>query len=67
MYVLVKVTYDYYRFQENIAASVDHREICVTAHAVNKDSLPICAYKKDDAEQINLDHDEIAHLWIQTL
>ena len=67
VYVLVSVTYDYYRFQDNLFASTDKQK----CYDYAKEKYPkhlLLDYKKDDETEVsNLKKEEINHLWIQEL
>lgn len=63
IYVLVYVTYDYYRFQENIYAHTEKEKI--TEFIKNrKDNLPVFEYKQEPSE---LRDDGTTHWWIDVL
>lgn len=82
IYILVEVTYDYYRFQENLYASTDKSELIRLAQTLNDDKngrpiLPIHDYEQDPEIRGGLDtvltlcaklnDDESKHYWIQAV
>lgn len=63
VYVLVKVTYDYYRFQENISAQI--ADDYFDKSLINKKNYPIYKYVSNGKKQKKLDKEERTHYWIQ--
>ena len=61
IYVLVEVTYDYYRFQENISASITGK----FDKFLFNGKYPILDYEIDSKEYVALDGEERCHYWIQ--
>lgn len=62
-FVLVHVTYDYHRFQNNIGAATGIREARKLAKEINPNLTVIESEKESDA----LDANEVEHLFIQKL
>lgn len=63
IYVIVKVTYDWYRFQENIAATdCVHNFNWIN---LNPHGLPVYDYDVDDKKSAELNRKEQHHFWIQ--
>ena len=73
-YILVEVTYDHFRFQDNITASI-RKETCVdTANGLNrikkaKDlyGLPIYHYDVESKFYEQLRKEQKDHYWVQKL
>ena len=76
IYILVKVDYDWHRFQNNLFASTEYSKVVVFAKNWNEiratnglySELPMEEYKLDQehAEQIEaINESETDHLWIQ--
>ncbi len=59
IYVLVYVFYDYYRFQDNISASLDKQEL------IDSIEGEVLEYKVDSRQQLELDGSELVHYWVQ--
>ena len=70
IYVLVEVTYDWYRFQDNLFASNDPSECRKFATKLNNgrkygyNRLDVFDYKECP---VNINQDETPHYWIQCL
>ena len=62
IYVLVEVTYDYYRFQENITAN---NTGVFGDKFFDFDEWPVLDYEEVSAEIEELNRTELAHYWIQ--
>lgn len=75
IYIGVLVTYDYHRFQENVAVSFDNREILRELKAYDKahphrngQPRPLYSYKALRGMEIEGETPKAYdHLWIQTL
>jgi hypothetical protein len=68
IYVLVEVTYDYYRFQFNLEASHNREDLKEVAKRIildKKRAWPVLDYKQSSETQFGLDKDEVCHYWIQ--
>ena len=70
IYVIVLVTYDHYRFQENLGAGTDKvkvmeraRELCAKTGLAER--LKIVSYTKNG--KIADRYRQINHIWIQTM
>lgn len=69
IYVIVDVTYDYYRFQDNLAATTSLKKAIELAEKFAGDLsverrvfIPVV----EDAEKSKaMRHDEVQHIWIQ--
>lgn len=64
IYVIVLVTYDYYRFQENLGASTSLKKARAMANnqAKERDGIPVI----EDAEKSQaMRHNEEHHIWIE--
>lgn len=73
IYIVVDVTYDYYRFQENKFASNSYKECCEwIAERIKKDKDTFrwwyvnIDYKKDSEKMKELDQSEQCHYWIES-
>lgn len=63
IFVVVDVTYDYYRFQANVGATTDLEQARkIAAHYAQRDSLPII---EDGEVSKSMDDPESPHLWIE--
>jgi len=71
MYVLVYVSYDYYRFQKNISASNDRGKLIKKVEELQSDpktNFPLKTYiYEDGVRENNLRENGTAHYWIQKL
>jgi hypothetical protein len=74
IYVVVNVTYDYYRFQTNLGAFTDLQQACDYAmkYAKSKQlttangfTYPLLQITKDPLESEAFDEMEENHIWIQ--
>lgn len=68
IFVIVEVTYDYYRFQENRGAATDIE----TARAIAAEQAVIRGYRdealpviEESVESSGCDYSERAHIWIE--
>jgi hypothetical protein len=66
IYILVKVDYDYYRFQENVFASTDHDEV-IKYYKDKRYSFPLLDGYKEEVQREMMDSNETEHYWVQTL
>lgn len=67
IHVLVKVTYDYYRFQENLAASTDYDRLMVIAeHESETHRIPLILYEAGSPEHRSVEKNDRDHLWIES-
>ena len=66
IFIVVLVTYDYYRFQDNLYANTNKKDCIKWAKEMiyNNTSLPVILTKKTSELK---DDPEITHLWIQEL
>lgn len=64
IYILVKVTYDYYRFQENIDADTNKEKLL---KRTEKLEYGLFYYDKDSELQYVYDERESAHYWVQEI
>lgn len=62
VYVVVEVTYDYYRFQNNVYASTDYKN-CYNWIKANRPNWQLVTNKVD--RQINEDRTEQSHIIIE--
>ena len=62
IYILVEVTYDYYRFQKNIFCKVNCKNF--NEFLFNK-KFGVIEYKEDSKIMKDLDKSEEDHYWIQ--
>lgn len=68
VYILVEVTYDYYRFQKNIAASHSIEELeSIVSSPDNILNRPLFVYDEESKENEAFDNRELNHYWIQEL
>lgn len=68
IFVLIQVTYDYYRFEETLAAfSSQKKAIDETAKMVALDVYLPKTIILDDKESSDQDGMEVNHLWIRKL
>ena len=66
IYVIVDVSYDYYRFQENVGAATDLNEARRAAEAYVKNTWPHNLPIVEDAQQSkSMDDSEAGHVWIE--
>ncbi len=66
IFILVNVTYDHFRFQDNLFASTSRDECYKFAKDNYKEKL-IFDYEWDSQESEEYDDRELNHLWIQKL
>jgi len=66
IFVLVIVTYDYYRFQYNVFGSTNVDD-CILHYNNLKENYPLIRYKQYSKRQEKLDVNETSHYWIQSL
>ena len=67
IYVLVHISYDYYRFQDNLYADTDKEKVKEFARKKNN-KLDIYEYKDADSDEADfLWNAETEHWWIQEL
>lgn len=72
VYVVVSVSYDYYRFQENFYASTDIEQARAYAgelsekqtYSFGEHNIPII---EDEEKSYSLDEQETRHVWIEKL
>lgn len=66
IYVIVKVSYDHYRFQENLDATCQRNEAKRIAKLESDiREVVVREYLPESPEQMALDRDETPHIWIQ--
>ena len=63
-YVIVSVTYDWYRFQDNLAVCLSHEEAMRKAHDA-ADGLSVYEYPEGSDRAAELNGKEKRHIWIE--
>ena len=65
IYVLVKVEYDYYRFQENFGAFTSEKDAELRAKKL-RSSYDVYCYVGNGEKESELNNSEEPHWWIQS-
>jgi len=68
IFVIVRVEYDYYRFQENLAASTDIEEARKLAVKFSEERIgwsSIFPIIESEKESLNMNEKEIRHIYIE--
>lgn len=68
IYIIVLVTYDWYRFQDNLTANVNKDATLKSAAELAEKHKCIIAYYADNSdEKERFDAEGITHIWVQKI